>query len=172
LLEDFYFVHGIWVPAYVVEKGKMGNVLEISGTAQNVRIAAYVHDFIRHFIDSQWTEYNQQKRLNQHRKTDFALGIIEGFRSKMQTRNPSGKKPGSTQALVKKEDPYLSDYVKYRYRRIVKSSLQPSRHDAQVVRAGRSRGKKLVVYRGVTERSTTESKGRSIPPPSGLPKQA
>ena len=46
LLTDFYFVFGIWMPAYVVDKGKMGSVLEISGTVQNTKIAHYVYDFV------------------------------------------------------------------------------------------------------------------------------
>ena len=32
LIQDYYFVEGVWVSAYVIEKGKMGRVLEISGT--------------------------------------------------------------------------------------------------------------------------------------------
>ena len=42
LLLDFYLVRGIWVTAYVIAKRKMGRVLEISGTAQNVKMAEYV----------------------------------------------------------------------------------------------------------------------------------
>jgi len=52
LLTDFYFVHGIWMPAYVMDKGKMGSVLEISGTIQNIKIAHYVYDFVRQSINS------------------------------------------------------------------------------------------------------------------------
>jgi len=85
LLQDYYFISGIWVPAYVIEKGKMGRVLEISGTVQNLKIAEYVHDFIIQFIDAQWYPYNRQKRLNRYRKTDFAVGIIKGFRGKLES---------------------------------------------------------------------------------------
>jgi hypothetical protein len=46
LLQDYYFISGIWVSAYVIKKAKMGRVLEISGTMQNLKIAEYVHDFI------------------------------------------------------------------------------------------------------------------------------
>ncbi len=47
LIQDFYFVQGIWVPAYVVDKEKMGRVLELSGTARNLKIAEYVLEFVR-----------------------------------------------------------------------------------------------------------------------------
>ena len=85
LLQDFYFVQGIWVSSYVPEKRRMGRVLEISGTIPNVKMAGYVHDFVQRFIHSQWTEYNQDKGLNRYRLTDFAVGIIEGFRSKLES---------------------------------------------------------------------------------------
>ena len=61
LLQDYYFVSGIWVPAYVIEKQKMGRVLEISGTAPNLKIADYVHGFIMQFINTQWLKYNHKK---------------------------------------------------------------------------------------------------------------
>jgi hypothetical protein len=152
LLEEFYFVHGIWMPAYVLDKGKMGNVLEISGTERNVRLAAYVYDFVRHFIDSQWELYNEQRRLNRHRKTDFALGIIEGFRLKLESKGEKESDKKHSRALVKQEDPLLAEYVAYRYPRIARTSGKPSKHNPHVVRAGKEIGKRLVVYQGITER--------------------
>ena len=153
LLEEFYFVHGIWMPAYVLEKGKMGNVLEISGTEQNVRLAAYVYDFVRHFIDAQWEAYNRHRRLNRYRKTDFALGIIVGFHSKLGSKSKKPKGAKESRALIWKDDPLLAEYVAYRYPRIRRSSGKPSRHNVNVLRAGKEIGKKLVVYQGIAERS-------------------
>jgi len=34
---------------------------------------------VNNFVDAQWRQYNPQKSLNRYRKTDFAVGIIEGF---------------------------------------------------------------------------------------------
>ena len=76
LLMDYYFVKGIWIGAYVIEKGKMGRVLELSGTVQNLQIASYVFDFIQQFIESAWKEYNAGGKLNRYRKTDFSSGIL------------------------------------------------------------------------------------------------
>ena len=97
LLQDFYFVRGIWVSAYVPASGKMGRVLEISGTTQNIKMASYVHDFVGRFIHSQWAAYNKNRSLNRHRQTDFALGIVEGFRSKLET---PGKEKGKAPSLA------------------------------------------------------------------------
>ena len=62
LLQEFYFVQGIWVSAFVLEKKRMGRVLEISGTLPNLQVAGYVYDFVSRFIRSQWREYNCRKK--------------------------------------------------------------------------------------------------------------
>ena len=151
LLQEFYFVQGIWVPAYVLEKGKMGRVLEISGTEQNVRLASYVHDFVCRFIDARWRAYNKGKGLGRRRKTDYAGGIIEGFRSKLvsqaRRKSPEGKK-----ALIKLRDPLLDKYLAYRYPRTVNEKRAVSARDEGVVSDGKAAGRKLVIHKGITEK--------------------
>jgi len=150
LLLEFYFVYGIWVPAYVLEKGKMGRVLEISGTIQNVKIASYIHDFVQRFIDFQWNNYKKDKRLNRYRKTDFAVGIIEGFRSKLQMRIP--RKTKENLAVIKLKDPLLKKYVRYKYPRTAAMKLGTLRNDKTVLNDGIGIGKELVIYRGIEEK--------------------
>lgn len=156
LLIEYYFVEGIWVPAYVLEKAKMGRVLEISGTVSNVKIAEYIHDYILHFIDSQWEHYQRkkQKKLKHHRKTDFAIGIIEGFESKLKQscQKKSSSIPDS--ALIKIEDTGLKEYIRYRYRRLSKFSRSSANTDYRVVADGMEIGKKLVISKGITEKKT------------------
>jgi hypothetical protein len=152
LLQEFYFVQGIWVPAYVLEKGKMGRVLEISGTDQNVKLASYVYDFVRRFIDQQWKEYNEHKGLSRRRKTDYATGIIEGFRSKLSSQNKK-KTRGGKRALIKLGDPLLEKYVAYRYPRTVSERRVMSGKDEKVASDGRETGKKLVIHKGITEKT-------------------
>jgi hypothetical protein len=151
LLQDFYFVQGIWVPAYVLEKGKMGRVLEINGTEENIRLASYVHDFVCGFIGAQWRIYNERKGLGRRRRSDYAGGIIEGFRSKLASQN-KGKKPEGKKALIKLRDPLLEKYVAYRYPRTVTEKRGVSAWDEKVVSDGRAAGKKLVIHKGITEK--------------------
>jgi hypothetical protein len=163
LLQDHYFVQGIWVPAYVVEKGKMGRVFEISGTLANVQIATYVYDFIIRFIDRQWREYNRDKGLNHFRERDFALGIIEGFRSKL--RQPSSVGSRSTPGLLKIDDPQLSAYMAYRYPHARRFSRRGTRRDPQVVSDGRRIGSRLVIAKGIS--SPAGNRGLMIQDRSG-----
>jgi hypothetical protein len=152
LLQDFYFVHGLWVPAYVLEKGKMGRVLEISGIPHNLRIACYVHDFVDRFIGSQWREYNQEKGLNRYRKTDFAAGIIEGFRSKLKRNKQAKESLVHERGLIALTDPLLAEYVSYRYPHTTSFRRGACRQDEKVLGDGMRIGKKLVISQGITER--------------------
>lgn len=154
LLLDFYLVRGIWVTAYVVAKGKMGRVLEISGTAQNIKIAGYVHDFICQFIEAQWLEYNRQKRLNRHRKTDFSVGIIEGFRDKLRSGTVAKTEKKDIFAVIKKGDPLLNKYFKFKYPNIASVRTSATHQDAGVLLDGRKIGKKLVIAKGICEHGT------------------
>lgn len=154
LLRDFYYVYSIWVPAYVVEKGKMGNVLEISGTLQNVKIAGYVYDYIMRYIDSQWRRYNKDKGLSRYRKTDFALGVIEGFHSKLEAQAGKEERIKEKFGLVRIEDPLLRKHIRYKYPRVAAVRRKGLRSDRRVVNDGIDAGRDLVISRGITEKRT------------------
>ncbi len=148
LLQDFYFIRGIWVPAYIPAKGRMGRVFEINGTLPNVQMAGYVHDFVLRYIEEQWREYNGDKRLNHLRRSDFAVGVIEGFRSKLEEKpSPS---PEAVQALVKTDDPQLADFMAYRYPHTRRFQRGGTRRDPRIVRDGRRIGKNMVIRKGIS----------------------
>ena len=153
LLLDFYLIRGIWVSTYVITKGKMGRVLEISGAIPNIKIAEYVHGFIRQFIDAQWSKYNRQKKLNRHRKTDFSVGIIEGFRDKLQSLTAAKTAQKDIFALVKKGDPLLERYFKFKYPYTASVRTSTSHQDAGTLLDGKKIGKKLVIAKGICERN-------------------
>jgi hypothetical protein len=123
----------------------MGSVLEISGTIQNVRIASYVHDFVKRFIDSQWQRYNKKRGLNRYRKTDFAVGILKGFRSKLKLQNKERKRNKGKFGLIKIEDPLL-------HTASVRGKVLRGHKD--VLRDGIGIGKKLVISKGISEKGT------------------
>jgi hypothetical protein len=154
LLQDFYFVYGIWAPAYVLEKQKMGRVLEISGTAQNLKMADYVHDFIRTFIESQWSAYNRDRGLNRYRKTDFAVGIIEGFRGKLESHINHSKISPNLRALIRKKDLRLRKYCRFRYPHTASIQRTASRQNVRVLKDGKKVGQKLIIAKGVCEHKT------------------
>ena len=154
LLQEFYFVQGIWVPAYVTEKSRMGRVLEISGTRQNIAMAGYVNDFVRRFIDSQWSRYNRTRGLNRFRRTDFAVGIIEGFRQKLSGRHR--RKTGAPQerAPVPVEDLQLKTYIAYRYPHTRSFHRSASGQDHEIMTDGMAIGRNLILHQGICEKKS------------------
>ena len=152
LLQDFYFVKGIWVSAYVIEKRKMGRVLEISGSPENIRIAAYVHDCINRYIRSQWLEYGNGHRYSTRQRSDFAVGIMAGFRSKLENSVRATEARTGTTALTKLQDPLLERYIRVRYPRLIGFRRGARFIDRQVRQDGERIGRKLVIARGITEK--------------------
>jgi hypothetical protein len=152
LLQDFYFVKGIWVSAFVIEKLKMGRVLEISGSPENIRIAAYVHDCINRYIRFQWLEYSNGRRYSTRQRNDFAIGIMAGFRSKLENSVQAVETRTGTTALIELQDPLLERYIRIRYPHLVGFRRGAQSMDRQVRRDGERVGRKLVIARGITER--------------------
>jgi hypothetical protein len=151
LLGEFYYVYVLWVSTYVMDKGKMGRVLEISGTEKNVKIASYVYDFVNYFIESQWREYNRKRGLNRYRRTDFALGVLEGFEQKLNKQ--SAQHAAATgYDIIKVEDPLLKRYAAYRYPHISRNRGKPLHQNTKVRKDGEKVGNKLVISKGIHQR--------------------
>ena len=157
LLNKFYYVECIWVPAYVVEKEKMGRVLELSGTPQNIQIAEYVYYFVRNFIESQWKKYKKEKKLSHHRRADFAEGIIDGFHYKLKRQQRRLKRKSTTeeQALINVSDPKLTEYIHFRYPHIRTHRSSASNVNPSVVNDGRRVGQQLVISKGITRQGNS-----------------
>jgi hypothetical protein len=159
LLQDHYFIKGVWVPAYVVAKGKMGRVLEISGTRANVQIAAYVHDFVNTYIDAAWDRFRAGKRLTRHRKTDFATGLVEGFSAKLDAAATGGEKAApEIRALVRHGDAGLRAYLAHRHPRLSRVR-RGGQVDLKVRAAGEAEGHRMVISKAISEKGGSESPG-------------
>ncbi len=155
LLQRFYFVQGLWVSAYVLGKGKMGRVFEISGTPENVKIAAYVYDFVRNTIDNHWRQYNSDGQLNRYRKTDFAVGLVEGFSNKLAKLEPApALRPKSTD-LVSLQDPLLNAYISHRYPHTKTFQRTTSNQNERIHKHGYTLGKDLVINKGIEDKVET-----------------
>ncbi len=164
-LQDYYYVQGIWVPVYVLAKGKMGRVLEVSGTPENVEIAGYVHDCIRTYIARQWRHRNGRNRRGAC--VDFAVGVLEGFRKKCEAARSEKPRPADPAAVVALADTLLSAYVKEKYPSIRTRRRQSGQVDAAALRAGRAAGEALVIQEGITESAAGLRRIAFAPKPPG-----
>jgi hypothetical protein len=159
LLMDFYFVQGIWVSTYVVEKNKPGRVLEITGTPVNIKIASHAYHQIVNYMEIQWRQYNQSKKLNRHRKTDFKAGIIQGFRSKLSSRTEDSNAGTAAREIICRSDPGLTEHMAYKYPRTSRIKRNTSNQDRGIFKDGMGAGKKLVISKGIRDiRNTSDKK--------------
>ncbi len=161
LIQDFYYVQGIWVPAFVVAKGKMGRVLEISGTPANLTQAGYVYAFVQAYIDRRWAELTSGRRMTRGQKSDFAVGLIEGFRDKLE-RERLSKADAAERALICRSDPRLSAYLQKRYPQTRRIQRGGGQQDMEAYGHGRRIGEKMILHRGICQ--PTHRNRRPLPP--------
>lgn len=151
LLQEFYFIQSIWVPAYVLAKGKTGRVLEISGTASNVSLAGYVFDYVTAYNAAQWRWYNRNGKHRHFRRSDFAVGVIDGFRQKLLDKRRFTI-TAENHALVALADQKLTAYMHQRYPHTRSICRTAAREDAAIRAEGIAAGKRLIIAKGICTR--------------------
>ena len=92
--------------------------------------------------------------MNRYRKTDFAVGIIEGFRGKLESNINHSKTSPDLRALTRKKDPRLKQYYRFRYPHTASIQKEASRRDARVLKDGKKVGQKLIIAKGISEKKT------------------
>jgi hypothetical protein len=151
LLQDCYFVQGIWVRAFVVSKGKPGRVLEISGTPKNVSLARHAHAVLTRTIKSEWATYRTTRRVPARARLDFALGIIGGFKQKIDRQVRRFATHPRTRALMRVRDVELETYFRLRYPRTRSFSRNSRQRCAGAETAGREIGRRLTISKAVED---------------------
>ncbi len=158
LLQSYYFVEGIWIPMYVVAKGRMGRILELNGTPKNVEIAAYVYDAVRTYTQNQWHRYKQDKTLSYNRKIDFAVGVIEGFQQKLANTAHGPISRSKERTLLVVTDSSLKKYLKERYPHTRLFKRHSSRYDPKVIQDGQTIGKSMVISEAIRNQPSNRMK--------------
>jgi len=158
LLQDFYFVEAVWIGAYVFERARMGRILEISGTTENVKMAGYVYDFLKRVIKDQWRVFRNEYAVTPGRKVDFALGLLSGFSEKLKNQDGQLEKASpATYALMKRDDAQLVAYIRSRYPRLRKTAGSGRSVDEHVHRAGQEVGRKTILAKPIEHGTTRRS---------------
>ena len=165
LLRDFYFVTPLWIPMVVPEKGRIGRVLEVSGTPTHVRLAHYVYDYVRHVIDSEWKRYGKGRGFGRNGRRDFSLGIIKGFRGLLTRQTEASPE---LQALVRRGDPDLDRYVDERHpRRRKRRPGRSTRVNAHLMREGERTAQRIGIRKGIANDTGSDAARRALPPGKG-----
>jgi hypothetical protein len=141
-------VFGIWVPAWVLGRERMGTVLEVSGAPAQVKLALYAHAFVRRQADAAWAAYGPGRGLGARARVDFACGVVEGFSGTLERgRGAAAARPA---ALVRTgSDPRLARYLRDRYPRRTAIRRSGGRIDPRVHRDGVRAGERIVLREGL-----------------------
>jgi hypothetical protein len=119
VLLEFFFVQSIWVGTYDASKDRRGKVLEIHGTATNLELAEYVHDYVSGLLPGLWERHKQARGIaNNRRRLEFYAGVVSGFETTLRRQNEELEE----KALVWKGDPALDAHFRWCYPRTEKSS--------------------------------------------------
>jgi hypothetical protein len=145
ILAEHFFVEVIWVPCYLPRLGREARVLEACGRAENVEVAAWVHDYLVETGERLWREHRQANGIPGDRdRRRFLLGVMIGFSEKLQAGAADNRREG----LIWQGDPDLAAYLRRRYPRRRGGGQIGYRQDA-TYESGRRAGRNIVLQRVV-----------------------
>jgi hypothetical protein len=147
ILGKHFFVRVIWVSVYRPLEGKRGRVLELCGTAENLEIAVYAHQFLEQTGARLWREHKRSAGLDSDadRRT-YLAGVMSGFASKLGGQERAQRAEG----LVWVNDASLERYVRQRYPR-TRSLRSAHATSSDAFRQGQRAGQGIVLHRGLNE---------------------
>ncbi|MCH2109042.1 MAG: SprT-like domain-containing protein [Polyangiaceae bacterium] len=149
ILSEHFFVEVVIVPCFRVQEGKRGTILEACGTIPNLEIASYVHDFLERAGEELWRAHKSREGLKRNKnRQSFLYGVMMGFADKLRR----GHLASAAEGLVWSGDPELDAFLRRRHpylRRVGGKGAV----DRDAFTAGQQAGKKLVIHRGLSQRS-------------------
>jgi len=151
ILNEHFFVEVIHASLYDAKKTTEFKVIELLGTRENVQMAEYVYHFLMNQTDILWNIYRKERPKNPRARRSFCLGVVSGFRDKLDKHRDQNVFTKSSVALVAQQDKELEGFVRTRYPRLVKIHHGARIHEATHYNAGKSRGASLVLHKGVSK---------------------
>jgi hypothetical protein len=110
---------------------------------------------VKNYINRHWRRYNRGNALNRYRKTDFAVGIVEGFCNKLKACGDNGTNENTSTALIHVKDSLLEAFMAYKYPNTKTFRRSASSQDEKILKDGFDLGKKLVISKGITQREVS-----------------
>jgi hypothetical protein len=145
ILGEHFFVTCIWIWTYDAGRDREVRQLELLGTASNLEMAAWVHDFLHASVERLWRGAQRERGLKGAAdKRAFAAGLLTGFRDRLDRERQSHRERG----LVWVGDGDLDAFVRDRHPRLRSlGSVGVRRGRAHAL--GRSEGENLRLHRPV-----------------------
>ncbi|HEY4119538.1 MAG TPA: DUF2786 domain-containing protein [Byssovorax sp.] len=145
ILATHFFVDVIWVPVYLPREGVRATALEACGTPENLAMAEYVYDFLRHTAARLWqAELGAARRDRKRDRTTFAAGVMLGFLEKLA----SERRAQAEEGLVWVRDGDLDAFYRRRHPHIHTVRQKGNPRDEHH-RKGREAGRRIVLSKPV-----------------------
>ena len=160
ILGKHFFVEVIWVPVYRPLVGKRASVLEVSGTPENLEMAAYVHAFLTATAERLWEEHASRRGAPRAERRTYLSGVMTGFAEKLDRQARQHQQEG----LVWLKDADLVTYHRARHPYVRHVRYAGSRRtDAWT--EGKAAGRSIVLSKPMREPATSSaSRGRLLGP--------
>jgi len=146
LLGEHFFVRCIWMNGFDPQRGMAGRYLEISGTPENLALAAWVHGFLLQTGERLWVEHKRAEgiRGNTDRRR-YLAGVVYGFGEQLRDQARRNQEEG----LIWLGDRGLEDYYETRHPH-VRRGRGPRIRATDAWRDGKSAGRGIVLHKPVT----------------------
>lgn len=151
ILNEHFFVRVIHTDLFDARELAKHKVIELLGTRENVLMAEYVYHFLYNQIHSLWDGYKRAHAKSHRARGSYFLGILSGFRDKLDASKAGlPKATGKSSALTVLQDPFLEDFVSYRYPRLVSFRRGRVLGCAESYEAGKKEGWRLILRKGLS----------------------
>ena len=156
LLGEHFFVVCIWMNGFDAQRGMPGRYLEVSGTPENLDMAAWVHGFVTDTAERLWQQHKRAQgfRGNTERRR-YLAGVVCGFSEQLRGQARLNQEEG----LIWLGDPALEGYYRTRHPR-VRTGRGPRIRATNAWREGKAAGRGIVLRRPVT--GQTKAGGRKL----------
>lgn len=160
ILSEHFFVQCVWVWSYDARRGSRGRVLEVTGTASNLELATWVHDYVLGTAEGLWREHRRSRGIESNKdRRRYLSGVMVGFHETLQGQQERHREEG----LVWVGDADLEAFVGARHPSIRRARAATLQVD-DAWRSGRSAGRDIVLHKPVKD--TGKSRGLRLPGPN------
>ena len=162
LLQKFWPVQLIWAlvppPPSEPDGNACYHLLYVCGTLEHVRIASYVHDFIKNRIEQEFIQRYANRGMRSKDRREFTLGVLDGLYQALDSQTSQKREE---YALILQKPAALREYYSHRYARV---SRLRNTYDAggKAFAEGRDVGEKMQISPGLKGSSAGEP--RALPP--------
>jgi len=153
ILQDFFFVDFVLMRGYHNDPRHVN--IKMFGKKENVKVAAYVYDFLAKKFQQLWRKY--KKTYGGSRNSYFA-GLHRGLSSQLENGQ---KKVESETGLMVVKDPRIREFMEQEEGPIRDASNRAKRlTDARAFNQGKDDGKNIRIHKGVESKAV--NRGRRL----------